>query len=245
MGAKPKSAIKKHGVSIIACTKRQSYIRNLFNNYSRQNHSKKELIIIVNNDNIPLTPYLSLAKKLPNVHVYRLPERTSLGACLNYAIKKTKYNYIAKFDDDDYYAPYYLAESVQTFQRTNADVIGKRSHYLYLRGSKDLILRFPHDENRPVTLLPGATLVFKRNVLRNVKFPNRNAGEDDLFCIRSKRKGYKVYSAGRHNFVAIRRKNSSDHTWIISDKELISQSKKIRTGKHYKKFVQKKPKGLS
>lgn len=51
--------------------------KNLFNNYSRQIHARKELIIIVNKNNIPLAPYLSLAKKLPNVHVYRLPERTS------------------------------------------------------------------------------------------------------------------------------------------------------------------------
>lgn len=244
MGARPKRSIKKQGVSIIACTKRQSYIRNLFNNYSRQNHAKKELIIIVNNDNIPLTPYLSLAKKLPNVHVYRLPERTSLGACLNYAIKKTKYNYIAKFDDDDYYAPYYLTESVQTFQRTNADVIGKRAHYMYLRGSKTLILRFPQDEHRPVTLIPGATLVFKRKVVNKVQFPNRSVGEDDLFCIRSRRMGYNVYSAGKSNFVAIRRKNSSNHTWIISDKELISKSQKIPSVTHYKRYVQKKPKGV-
>ncbi|MGF9699371.1 glycosyltransferase [Paenibacillus sp. MABNR03] len=244
MGASLKNLINKQGVSIIACTKRQSYIKNLFHNFSRQKHPKKEMIIIVNNDNIPLAPYQSLAKKIRNVHVSRLPERTSLGACLNYAIKKTKFNYIAKFDDDDYYAPYYLTESLQTFQQTDADVIGKRSHYLYLRGSKNLILRFPQDEHRPVTLIPGATLVFKRDVLSHVQFPNRNVGEDDLFCIRSKRKGYKVYSAGRHNFVAIRRKNSSDHTWVISDKELLSHSKKIRTVKHYKKFVQKKPKGV-
>lgn len=243
MGARPKRSIKKQGVSIIACTKRQSYIRNLFNNYSRQIHARKELIIIVNNNNVPLTQYLSLAKKLPNVHVYRLPERTSLGACLNYAIKKTKYNYIAKFDDDDYYAPYYLKESMQTFQRTNADVIGKKAHYMYLLGSKTFILRSPHDEHRPVTLIPGATLVFKRKVVNHVPFPNQSVGEDDLFCIRSKQKGYRVYSAGKNNFVAIRRRNSSNHTWIISDKELLSQSRKIPSVTNYKKYVQKKPKG--
>ncbi|WP_336782567.1 glycosyltransferase [Paenibacillus illinoisensis] len=243
MGASSGTSLNKQGVSIIACTKRHNYIQNLFRNYNRQKHLKKEMIIIVNNDNIPLAPYQSLAKKHRNVHVFRLPERTSLGACLNYAIKKTKYGHIAKFDDDDYYAPYYLTESLQTFKRTDADVIGKRAHYLYLRGSRNLLLRFPQDEHRPVTLIPGATLVFKRHVVRHVQFPDRNVGEDDLFCIRSKQMGYKVYSGGRHNFVAIRRKNSSDHTWIISDNELISQSKKIRTRKHYKRFVQKKPRG--
>ncbi|WP_179031092.1 glycosyltransferase [Paenibacillus kribbensis] len=244
MGVSPKNSIKKQGVSIITCTNRQSYLSNLFNNYSRQIHPKKELIIIVNNNKIPLAPYQTLAKKFRNVHIFRVPARSSLGACLNYAVKKTKYRYIAKFDDDDYYAPYYLTESLQTFQKTNADVIGKRAHYMYLRGSKTLILRFPHDENRPVTLIPGATLVIKRNVFNKVHFPDKSVGEDDLFCIRSKRNGYKVYSAGKNNFVAIRRRNSSNHTWIINDKELISRSRKIESVKNYKRFVQKKPKDV-
>ncbi|MNO52690.1 hypothetical protein D3C76_431160 [compost metagenome] len=168
----------------------------------------------------------------------------SLGACLNFAVKKTKYSYIAKFDDDDYYAPYYLADSLQALRRTNADVLGKRAHYMYLRGSKTLILRFPHDEHRSVSKLPGATLFMKRNVVNKVQFPNHNVGEDDVFCLRSKRKGYKVYSAGKYNFVAIRRKNSSNHTWIISDKELINNHRKIPNVKNYKKFVQRKPKGV-
>ncbi|MFD1176413.1 glycosyltransferase [Paenibacillus puldeungensis] len=244
MEASPRNSIKKQGVSIITCTNRQNYLRNLFNNYSRQHYSKKELIIIVNNNKIPLAPYQKLAKKYRNIHIFRIPGHVSLGACLNYAVSKTKYSYIAKFDDDDYYAPYYLTDSLNVFQRTKADVIGKRAHYMYLRGSKTLILRFPHDEHRPVTKLPGATLVIKRNVLNNVRFPDQNVGEDDLFCIRSKRKGYKVYSAGKYNFVAIRRKNSSNHTWIISDKELLAHHKKVPGVKNYKKFVQRKPKGV-
>lgn len=234
---------KQQGVSIITCTNRQSFIKNLFNNYIRQHHPKKELIIIVNNDKIPLEPYQRLATKDRNIQVYRVAGRTSLGACLNYAVSKTKYSYVAKFDDDDYYAPYYLKDSLQALQKANADIVGKRAHYMYLRGSKTLILRFHKDENKLVTKLPGATLFMKRNVLDKVQFPHQNVGEDDLFCLRSKKQGYKIYSAGKYNFVAIRRKNSSSHTWIISDKELLSHHKRIPKVQNFKKFVQHTPKG--
>ncbi|MFC5451031.1 glycosyltransferase [Paenibacillus aestuarii] len=240
------SAIGRHGVSIITSTNRPGFIKNLFYNYVRQRHHKKELIIIVNNNRIPLSSYRRIAEKLRNVQIFRVPEHRSLGACLNFAVQKTKYPYIAKFDDDDYYAPHYLTDCLLTLLRTDADVIGKRAHYLYLRGSKTLILRFPHDENRFVANLPGATLMMKRTVFNKVKFPNRNVGEDDFFCIRSKRMGFKVYSAGKYNFVAIRRKNSSGHTWIISDKELIAHHKTIPGVRNYKKFVQRIPRvGLS
>lgn len=244
MGASPKKSVKPQGVSIITCTNRQGYLGNLLSNYIRQSLPKKELIIIVNSNQIPIEPYQRIAKKHKNIRVFRVPGQISLGACLNYAVRKTKYSYIAKFDDDDYYAPYYLTESLRAFQRTKADIIGKRAHYMYLRGSKTLILRFPQDENRPVTKLPGATLVIKREVLNKVRFPDRSVGEDDLFCVRSKKKGYKVYSAEKNNFVAIRRKNSSNHTWIISDKELIAHHRKIPGVKNYKSFVRRKPKGV-
>lgn len=236
-----KEPVQRQGVSVITCTNRHRYIKNLLGNFSRQRHSAKELIIIVNSNHIPLAPYKDLARRLGNVRVFRMPEHHSLGACLNYAAKKAKYRYIAKFDDDDYYSPYYLTESLQTFRRSKADVVGKRAHYMYLRGSGRLILRFPNDEHRTVSRLPGATLVIKRDVLSRVPFPDRNVGEDDLFCLRSKQKGYKVYSAGRHNFVAIRRKNSSGHTWIISDRELIAHHRTVPRVKDYKRFVQRKP----
>ncbi|QJD86555.1 glycosyltransferase [Cohnella herbarum] len=233
----------KPGVSIITCTNRQNCLKNLFRNFIRQRHPKKELIIIVNNNKAPLSAYQHLAKKLRNVRVFRLPEQYSLGACLNYAIRKTKYSYIAKFDDDDYYAPYYLTGNLQAFKRTSADIIGKRAHYMYLRGSKTLILRFENDENRYVSTLPGATLVIKRKVFNKVRFPNKNVGEDDIFCKRSIKKGYKIYSAQKYNFVAIRRKNSSNHTWIIDDKKLLALHRKIPNVRKYKKFVKSKPKG--
>lgn len=246
MGAGPRNPnlSQLQGVSIITCTNRQSYIKNLVQNYIQQSHPQKELIIVVNSNHIPLSPYYRLTRKLRNIRIFRRPEHDTLGACLNFAVQKARYPYIAKFDDDDYYAPYYLTEMLQAFKRTNADIIGKRAHFMYLLGSKMLILRFPQDENRVVSRLPGATLVFKRAVFNRIQFPNRNVGEDDLFCLRGKLKGYKVYSAGKYNFVAIRRKNSANHTWIINDRELLSHSKKIPHVRDYKRFVSRKPKGV-
>jgi cellulose synthase/poly-beta-1,6-N-acetylglucosamine synthase-like glycosyltransferase len=245
MEANPRTSKNHKGISIITCTNRRNYLKNLFQNYSRQHHSKKELIIIINNNKIPLSPYQRLAKKFRNVQVFRLPEQYSLGACLNYAVKKTKYSYIAKFDDDDYYAPYYLTDCIKAFNRTNADLIGKRAHYMYLRGSKSLLLRFPKAEKRYVSILPGATLVIKRKVFNKVQFPNQNVGEDDTFCRRSKKKGYKIYSAGKYNFVAIRRKNSYKHTWIMSDKKIMAHHRKIPNVRNFKKFVRRKPKSVN
>lgn len=239
MKPNPYKSAARYGVSVITCTNRQNFLRNLIRNFKRQRIRRKELIIVVNDNNIPLMPYWRLARKHRNIKVFRMPGHRTLGACLNFGVRQSKYRFIAKFDDDDYYAPHYLTGSLRALRRTSADIVGKRAHYMYLRGSRKLLLRFEHDEHRYVKRLPGATLVFRRKVFNKVKFPNRSNGEDDIFCTRSRRMGYRVYSAGKYNFAAIRRKNSSRHTWIISDKELITHHRVIPHVRNFKKFVRR------
>ncbi|WP_152394452.1 glycosyltransferase family 2 protein [Paenibacillus guangzhouensis] len=229
---------KKKGISIITCTKRPHHLKNIFKNFNRQRWVNKELIIILNNDKLDIKAYRKMAQGYSNVSVYQLSENTSLGACLNYAVRQSKYRTIAKFDDDDYYAPSYLTGSMLAMKKSGADIVGKRACYTWLKGNRKLILRFPSYERRYVSILPGATLVFKKKVFKKVKFPNRSIGEDDKFCQDSRARGYRVYSASKYNFAAIREKNSLGHTWVISDRQLLSADVKVIRGvRNYKKYV--------
>ncbi|PZD96530.1 glycosyltransferase family 2 protein [Paenibacillus sambharensis] len=215
------SAMNTHaGVSIITATNRPQFMHALFENYNRQTYKNKELIVILNKDTAALHNYFQSARHIPNTRIYQVPEHLSLGSCLNYGASLANYPLIAKFDDDDYYASHYLTESVQAMQRTNADIVGKRAHYMYLHGSKTLLLRYYNKENCYAPLVQGATLLIRRSVLNKVRFPNRNNGECVAFCTACRAKGFKIYSGSRFNFLAHRRTNSSDHTWIVSDRRL-------------------------
>lgn len=143
-----------YGVSIITATNRPQ-----FENYHRQTYNPKELIVILNKDNIALSNYIRSAMQSHTIRIYQVPEHISLGNCLNYGASLAKYPIIAKFDDDDYYSPYYIAESIKTMQRTNFDIVGKRAHYMYLHSGRTLLLRYYNKENSYVLLVQGATLV--------------------------------------------------------------------------------------
>lgn len=210
---------------------------NLFHNYTRQNYRHKELIVILNNDELKLNEYMKAAKQYKNVRIYTLPGHVSLGQCLNYGASLSKYHLIAKLDDDDYYAPGYLTDSVRTLIKTNADIVGKRAHYMYLSSKKLLLLRYPTKVNQYVPLIQGATLLVKRHVVIEVGFPDQNRGECVTFCSDCLAKGYKIYSGGISNFLAIRRGNSKDHTWIVSDKDLLTRNAKVLKVRNPKKFV--------
>lgn len=227
-------------VSIITCTKRFECMHNLFRNYDRQEYGgHKELILLLNNDNLDMAEYMHAARSYKNVSIHRLPERVTLGACLNYGVRQSRYGIIAKFDDDDYYAPGYLAEGIKALARTNADMTGKRAHYMYLSGKKRLLLRYPGMSDRMVPLVQGATLLVKRHVFHKVAFPDRNRGESVRFCRDVLAAGFRIYSGSPYNFVAIRRKDSRDHTWIVRDEDLLARNAKAQKVRDFRRFVRR------
>ncbi|PTX63273.1 glycosyl transferase family 2 [Melghirimyces profundicolus] len=156
------------GVSVITCTIRPNQIHNILRNFVNQMFRKKELIIILNRKNMSLLQWQQVTKKYKNVRVYQIPGAT-LGACLNFGIRKARYPFIAKFDDDDYYAPEYLNQAVHALKTTNASMVGKGGTVTYFKNMKTLAIRKPHHESKflyeikmPGPHLGGGTMVFKK-----------------------------------------------------------------------------------
>lgn len=228
------------GVSVITCTNRPEFMNRLFRNYDRQRWRNKELIIILNRDSMNMQDYRKKAHHSQNVEIYRLPEKWSLGKCLNYAIRKAKYEFVAKFDDDDLYSPYYLKESIQAIVKKNADIAGKPTYYTFLSGKKQLILRYPHIKGKSVKRISGATLVARKNVFDRVKFESISVAEVTRFIKSCRAKGLKLASTGRYNFAAIRRKNLDSHTWKITESQLMGRKcQMIGPATNIMKFITK------
>lgn len=227
----------KEGVSIITCTKRPNSLKNIISNYLRQVYPIKELIIVINKDSIDIDIWKEEVKKYKDVKIYKLPENKSLGECLNFAIELSSYPYVSKFDDDDYYAPNYLIDMINAFKYTEAGVVGKLSVYGYLESNNSLVIRYPNYEHQYVGFVAGSTLTINKEIFKIVKFPHQSHGEDTDFLMRCKNKGIKVYSTDRFNHVVIRRANISSHSWQITEKNFMKNSKLVTTTKDYKPII--------
>ncbi|MCR8644263.1 glycosyltransferase family 2 protein [Paenibacillus sp. N1-5-1-14] len=227
-------------VSVICCSMRERYMDNVFANYLRQTWKSKELIIILNHDDMDIYDWSERAEKYPNVYVYQLPAHITLGDCLNFGVAKSHYKYIAKFDDDDYYGPKYLSDSMKILKRTGASVVVKKSVYMYFEKYKTLAIHVPGQENRftkSIRSAKGATLVFKKEICSRVQFPSKNRGEDSGFIKKCVQKKFKVYASNRKNYVCVRRAKSSDHTWDVSNRSLLKGCNVIRKTESYRKYV--------
>ncbi len=233
------SSLNDSNVSIITCTNKSNYFKNIFENYIRQNCEKKELIIILNSSKLNINQWKEKAQPYDNVRVFQLDEKITLGECLNYAIEKSKFEIIAKFDDDDYYGENYLFQAVKALNSTAADVVGKSASYVYFERNKILAIRNAGRENRYVRRVEGPTLVFKRSVFDKVKFKAKNLGEDVQFCKDCCKEKIRIFTTDILNFVYIRHANKSQHSWGISDNYYLKLCEKIGYVNDYISFINK------
>src|SRR4030095_11882731 len=171
------------------------------------------------------------ANQYPNneVRVYKLPQHYTLGKCLNFAVSKAKEGIVTKFDDDDYYGAKYLSESINAIKAGKASIVGKTTSYLYFEETKALMVFRAGSERKYQRSIKGGTLLFKKSVWRKVKFPeDRLVGTDSEWTWRCRKKGYKIFSVSKKNYVCIRRKNVESHTQKNSTKRYMDYCKLVR-----------------
>ncbi|WP_216828245.1 glycosyltransferase family A protein [Alkalihalobacterium elongatum] len=239
-------------VSIITCTNRQAQIDYVFQNFQNQLWEPKELIVILNKDDMDINKWKEKAHRMKNVTIYQKPEILTLGECLNFGITKAKFDYIAKFDDDDYYGPYYLRHSMNSFKQTNASVVGKRTAFVYFERENVLALHTPNYENMFITkkllghyqLVKGATLIFKKKIFERVQFKKIHQGGDTQFIKDCLAHGFQFYSTNKYDFVQIRRSDLSSHTWKEKEESILKRCQIVSRTKDFESFVIKKPNDL-
>ncbi|EDX67364.1 MAG: glycosyltransferase family A protein [Bacillus anthracis] len=214
----------KEKVSIVTCTNKPQFIENILLNYANQTWQNKELILILNKDDLDINYYRTKANRFENIHIFQIPEGTSLGNCYNLAVDKVNYDFIATFDDDDYYAPNYLADLMCAFQYTDADIVGKLTYFIYFEEKDILALRNPFQEYKflnKTSFLDGGKKIVKKKVFDSVNFRDVSLLEDVYFCQDSMEKGFKIFSADKYNLAYLRRSNKDNHTWKEQDETIL------------------------
>jgi cellulose synthase/poly-beta-1,6-N-acetylglucosamine synthase-like glycosyltransferase len=228
------------GVTVVTCTNKLMHRRNIFQNFVNQTWGKLELIVILNRDDLNIKEWKQLAETYNNVSVHRVSQTKSLGHCYNIAAGLAKYNYIATFDDDDYYAPNYIKDLMLAFRYSNADIVGKKAYYLYFKSNNLLAIRNHTEEYKYLdenSFLDGGKKIVRRKVFEQVDYRNISNCEDVYFSKDSMKKGFTIFSADKYNLVYMRKKNKAMHTWKVTDQKLLGMCTVIKKTDYYKKIA--------
>ena len=208
-------------ISCITCSNRPKMIDNIIRNFTQQNYENKELILLLEATDDEFKQIQKQLSDINNVLLVRQLNHEKLGFVFNKGVELSNGEYIAKFDDDDYYGPNYLSDGILPFDYTIASVVGKTETFLYHEYSEKFYLRFAGKSHKYVDFVMGATIIAKKEVFDYVKFGETNTGEDSEFLRRCNQHGFKIYSSDPFNWVHVRKKSSNFHTWQVDDEDLL------------------------
>ncbi|APT93643.1 hypothetical protein CPHO_03620 [Corynebacterium phocae] len=211
-------------VSVITSTNRPEQVDHIFGQVMGQEGVKVEFNLLCHGFKLDERHQLYLKEKFPNLNfniIYGAPN-LSLGQCLNRLVATSTGDFIAKMDDDDIYGSHYLSDYLHAWSYSGADLLGKQAVYVYLEGYGVTVLKSPEREKIWTDFVAGPTLFGPRKTFEDVPFQDRTRGEDTAFISDVLRKGKKLFSSDRFNFVQVR--HDSKHTWELADLVFLANS---------------------
>lgn len=216
-------------VSAVVPTNRSHELDNVFTNIGRQAHGAVELVLVLHGLDLDATELRARAADLgaSDLQVINAPSHLTLGACMNLGIEASSGDLIAKMDDDNYYGTHYLGDLVDALRAQGAGIAGKWGHYVWLRSTGAVVLRYPDFENRWVRRIQGGSMLFEGDVVRELRFGDLPRAVDSDILDRSMAAGVSIWSADRYNYVSVRGEDNSAHTWTVEDATFLTASGRL------------------
>lgn len=209
--------------SIVLASNRPHFIDRIVENVSQQVYPNIEIIVIA--QKYTEEQLSEIENKLKNsgkafkaIHIVRNDSEDTLGKRLNQGIALSKGEYVAKFDDDDFYFPNYLQDMLIPFKFGDYGIVGKKEIFVYLEGRDETFIRFKNNRHVETDFVAGPTLIISKKALNNLSFGDLNRGEDSNILEQAKKNGIKIYASDPFNFVQFRSKELNNHTWQVDEK---------------------------
>lgn len=220
----------QRSVSAVIPTNRPHEIDNILTNVGRQTLQDRELVLVLHGVDIPEAEIRSQASDagVDNLVVVPADPTLTLGACMNLGVDAASGRYVAKMDDDNFYGAHYLADLVDAFSYTSAGIVGKWCHYVWLRSSGAVVLRYPDSEHRPERRIQGGSMVFDAEVVRQLRFADLPRAVDSDILDRAGELDVGIYSADRFNFVSVRGNDRLAHTWTVADATFMTKTGRLQ-----------------
>ncbi|WP_271216636.1 glycosyltransferase family 2 protein [Streptosporangium carneum] len=150
------------------------------------------------------------------VTVIEADAATPFGEVLNLAASKADGEYVAKWDDDDWYGPEHLADLLLARSYAGADIVGVAAEFFYLEPLNVTIRRTDYTSEVWSDHVAGGTILVDRAGFRESGgFPALPRGVDAGFLKAAHARGARIYRTHGLGYV-LRRAMSVEHTWRLS-----------------------------
>lgn len=220
------------GVSAVISTNRVHELDTVADNLARQSHlavGDVQVVLVLHGIDVPVVEVEARfrEKGIDQLVVRHADSSLTLGACLNLGIDASDGSHVAKIDDDNYYGRHYLGDLVDALDHSGAGIVGKWAHYMWLRSTGAVILRFARSEHQFERLVQGGSILMHGDVARGLRFSDLPRAVDTDLLDRARAAGVRTYSSDRFNYVSIRGADRHAHTWNLEDAAFMNRSGRI------------------
>lgn len=222
-------ALSPATVSAVVPTNRTHELDNVFANLGRQDHPAVELVLVLHGLDTDDADLRRRAREagVQELQIVHADASLTLGACMNLGIDSAGGEFIAKMDDDNIYGVRYLSDLLAAFSFTDAGIVGKWAHYVWLRSTGAVVLRYPDSEHRYERRIQGGSMLFAGDVARRLRFSDIPRAVDSDILDRALAEGIRVYSGDRYNYVSLRGDDRHSHTWTVSDSTFLTATGRL------------------
>ncbi len=166
----------------------------------------------------------------PDTTVLRFGVERNLGDLLGALTAHARHDLVAKWDDDDWYGDEHLADLVQAYRYSGADIVGKAAEFVYLEQSDVTTRRFAFGaESYSWTLAGGALLTSTEWLERVGGWRSVAHGVDRELLAATRRLGGSAYRTHGFQYV-LRRRGGDVHTWAVPDGRFLAAASTQRPG---------------
>jgi hypothetical protein len=199
-------------VSVVLCTRRPEFLGFALGQIARQRHVELELILTLHGIPADLPEVKAAITGFDRpVTVVEVPAETGFGTALNQGIAHASGRYVAKWDDDDWYGPDFLADMLMASRYSGAELVGCHAQFVYL-GQIDLTIFRTARTEWPGRWISGGTFVLDRSALDSVGgFPPVRRHVDAALADRLLAAGARIYRTHSLDYALHRR--AAGHTW--------------------------------
>lgn len=161
---------------IMPTSNRRAFIPQALRCFLRQDYPNLELLIVDDGSD-------SIADCVPpddaRIRYLRLPSKGTIGAKRNYACAQARGQFIAHWDDDDWYPRWRVREQLHAMQERGADLCGT-SRLFYYEAETGRAWRYEYAGSGKLWVA-GSTLIYSKSLWERNKFPDIQVGEDTRF----------------------------------------------------------------
>lgn len=190
-------------VSVIALLRDVRRLESLLEEFARQSYPEKNLLVFIASNGIDVDEVEKRLREIGDTAPFDGRTFGAFGEAFNQAMDEVSGTYIAVFDDSDNYGECYISDMMLAADFSGAEVLGKGSYYSYDLAQDTLVLANEGMDHRFVNSIAMATIVAVRDALCDIGLGAGASGVDASLLARVTKKGYRIYSADRFNYLNV------------------------------------------